>query len=63
MTFDEMKEKLANAGEPDWIRKMKDCYSRTGTYPPKDLRRLLGDPTKRVEIGTRDSLASNFLQK
>jgi len=61
--FDEMKEKLAASGEPNWIRKMKADYLRTGAYPPSSLRRLLGDPTEGVEIGSRDSLVSNFQQK
>ncbi len=31
---------------------------RTGTYRPEDLRRLLGDPNKSVEVGPESSLSS-----
>ena len=47
---------------PDWIRKMKEDYIRTGTYRPEDLRRLLGDPTKGVEMGAGASIAKYFHQ-
>ena len=33
---------------------------RTGSYRPEDLRRLLGDPIRAVEVGPNASLASFF---
>lgn len=47
---------------PEWIRKMREHYMRTGTYRPEDLRRLLGDPTKGVEIGAGASISNYFHQ-
>lgn len=48
---------------PDWVRKMKEYYKRTGTYRPEDLRRLLGDPTKSIEMDAGASLSSYFHQQ
>ena len=44
----------------DWVRDMIDHYRRTGTYRPQDLRRLLGDPNRAVEVGPNTSLSSYF---
>ncbi|HHH75986.1 MAG TPA: hypothetical protein ENL03_03045 [Phycisphaerae bacterium] len=60
MTFNEIRERLAKVGEPDWVHEMKDYFARTGTYPPEHLRKLLGDPNKGVEMGSRESIAKNF---
>jgi hypothetical protein len=49
---------LVQAQPPEWVREMHEHYRRTGTYRPEDLRRLLGDPTKGVEIGPNASLTS-----
>ena len=53
---------LAQAQPPEWVRRMIEHYQRTGTYRPEDLRRLLGDPTKGVEVGPNASLASMFTE-
>jgi hypothetical protein len=42
---------------------MIDHYNRTGTYRPEDLRRLLGDPNRAVEVGPNTSLAAFFSVK
>ena len=52
---------LAQAQPAEWVRRMIDHYQRTGTYRPEDLRRLLGDPTRGVEIGPNTSLAALFM--
>lgn len=44
-----------------WVQDMVDHYRRTGTYRPEDLRRLLGDPNKAVEVGPNTSLSSHLL--
>jgi hypothetical protein len=51
------QEFLAQAQPPEWVRKMIEEYWRTGTYRPEDMRRLLGDPNKRVEPGLESLLA------
>lgn len=56
-------EQLAQqAPLPLWVRDMADHYRTTGTYRSEDLRKLLGDPNRRVEVGDKPSLAS-FLQQ
>ena len=55
--FERLKRK---AVEPDWIREMREYFAKTGTFRAEDLRRLLGDPTKGVETGARDSVARHF---
>jgi hypothetical protein len=49
---------LARAQPPEWVRQMIEHYQRTGSFRPEDLRRLLGDPTKGVEVGPNTSLSS-----
>jgi hypothetical protein len=51
---------LAQAQPAEWVRKMIEHYRRTGTIRSEDLRRLLGDPTKGVEVGPNASLTSLF---
>jgi hypothetical protein len=52
------QEYVSQAQAPEWVRRMiEDCW-RTGTYRVEDLRRLLGDPTKGVEVGPYASLSS-----
>lgn len=53
----------SQAEPPEWVRKMIEYYWQTGTYRPEDLQRLLGDPTKGVEVGPNVSLASLFQAK
>jgi hypothetical protein len=52
-----------NIKEPEWVWKMKEHYARTGAYRPEDLRRLLGDPTKGVEMGAGASISNCFHQQ
>jgi hypothetical protein len=60
MTRDELQEQWDRLPEAEWVRKMKEYYTKTGTYRPEDLRRLLGDPTKGVEMGPTQSMANYF---
>jgi hypothetical protein len=57
------QEFTSQAEPPEWVRKRIDYYWQTGTYRPEDLQRLLGDPTKGVEVGPNISLASFFQSK
>jgi hypothetical protein len=52
------QEFVSRAEQPEWVREMNEHYWRTGTVRPEDLWRLLGDPTKGVEVGPNTSLAS-----
>ena len=38
----------AQTPSPDWIRRMRDDYQRTGRYRIEDVRRLLGDQSQPV---------------
>ena len=58
----EIQAKLRELPPADWVRAMIDHFQRTGSYRPKDLRRLLGDPNRAVEVGPNTSLASFFSQ-
>ena len=56
----EIRAKLRELPPADWVRAMIDHHQRTGSYRPEDLRRLLGDPNRAVEVGPEASLASFF---
>ncbi|MGA2617904.1 MAG: hypothetical protein ABSF26_09850 [Thermoguttaceae bacterium] len=58
----EIQAKLRELPAADWVRAMIDHFHRTGSYRPEDLRRLLGDPNRSVEVGPNASLASFFSQ-
>jgi hypothetical protein len=55
-----LQEMLRDSPPAEWVRDMVEHYWRTGTFRPQDLRRLLGDPTKGVEVRPKNSLASFF---
>ncbi len=59
-TIQSLQKKMRNAPPPEWLVKMKEHYAKTGTCRSEDLRRLLGDPTRTVEIGPNVSLSRNF---
>ncbi len=48
----EIRAKLHELPPADWVRAMIEEYQRTGSYRPKDLRQLLGDPNRPVEVGS-----------
>ncbi len=56
----EIETKLRQLPAAEWVRNMIDHYNRTGGYRPEDLRRLLGDPNRAVEVGPNASLATFF---
>lgn len=51
------QELLSEAEPADWVREMIEHYRRTGTLRAEDLRRLMGDPTKGVEVDPNMSLS------
>jgi hypothetical protein len=53
-----LQERLESLPAAAWVREMIEHYQRTGTYRAKDLHRLLGDPTKGVEVGPNANLAA-----
>jgi len=54
----EIQVRLQQIPPAEWVRKMIDYYQRTGTYRAQDLRQLLGDPTKGVEVGSNVGVSS-----
>ncbi len=58
----EIQAKMRQLPPADWVRAMIEHYQRTGSYRTEDLRRLLGDPNRAVEVGPNASLASFFSQ-
>lgn len=58
----EIEKKFREMPAAPWVREMIDHYNRTGAYRPEDLRRLLGDPNRAVEVGPNTDLSS-FLEK
>jgi hypothetical protein len=59
----EIEENLRHLPPAEWVRDMIDHYRRTGAFRPQDLRRLLGDPNRAVEVGPNSSLATFFSAK
>ena len=62
VTYDDLQRetqaKLRQLPPADWVRAMIEHFQRTGAYRPEDLRRLLGNPNRAVEVGPNASLAS-----
>jgi len=63
MTPEDVRKRLACLPEPDWIRQMREHYRRTGVYRVEDVRRVLGDPTKGVEVAPQGSVPRNLLRE
>ena len=63
MSDDTLKKKFANLPEAEWIREMKEYHERTGTYRPADLRRLFGDPMRRVTSGGSIDFVKHYATK
>jgi hypothetical protein len=40
--------KSSQSPSPEWLRRMREDYQRTGRYRVEDVRRLLGDQTQGV---------------
>jgi hypothetical protein len=55
-----IQARLREMPAAEWVREMIDHYRRTGSYRPKDLRRLLGDPNRGVDVGSNSSIASFY---
>ncbi len=55
-----LQDRLQQLPPPEWVRQVIDHYHRTGGFRTSDLQRLLGDPTKGVEVGPDASLAACF---
>lgn len=53
-----LRDLLQQLPSAEWVRQMIDHYHRTGAYRAEDLRRLLGDPTRGVEVRSESSLAA-----
>lgn len=69
MSADQKEQNVSNAAHfdwqqkvrvPEWVREMKEYYMRTGEFRPEDLKRLLGDPAKGVEMPVAGSISNHF---
>lgn len=54
-------EQLAKASPPAWLLDMIEHHRRTGTYRPRDLRRLLGNPNESVAVPSEKSVEAALL--
>ncbi len=54
----EIEARFRQIPPADWVIAMIDHFRRAGSYRPEDLRRLLGDPNRAVEVGPNPSLSS-----
>jgi hypothetical protein len=52
---------LATASPPAWLLEMIEHYRQTGSYRPRDLRRLLGDPRESVKVGPNQTVEAALL--
>ena len=50
------REMLQSSSPPDWLIRMQKEYAETGKVRPEDLRRLLGEPNRRVESSPQAAL-------
>jgi|GEM_PF-6096875 hypothetical protein len=46
----QIQDRLQQLPPADWVQEMIAHYWRRGTVHPEDVRRLLGDPTRGVEV-------------
>ena len=44
---------LRQTAPPQWLEEMLRHFEETGEYRASDVRRLLGDPARAVDIGPR----------
>jgi hypothetical protein len=56
----QIQDTLRQLPPADWVRAMIEHFERTGSYRPEDLRRLLGDPNRAVEVGPNSCVSSFF---
>lgn len=56
----QLLDQVQSTPPPPAIRQMADFYQKNGYYRASDLRRVLGDPMKAVEVGPTSSLAQNL---
>ncbi len=49
---------LREAGTPEWLVRVRRHYAETGTVRAEDMRRLIGDPNRRVDAGPDAALTA-----
>lgn len=57
-----IQEQLQAILPAEWVRDMIEHYHRTGEYRCQDLRRLLGDPRKGVEVSPNPTCVPSSLR-
>jgi len=55
-------KKVEQSAPAAWVVQMQEHFAKTGTYRPEDLRRLLGDPNKAVQSGSKAGLSQYLSQ-
>jgi hypothetical protein len=56
-------QKIEQSQPAEWVREMRDHYRRTGEYRPRDIRRVMGDQTETVKVGTDPTIAALKLER
>ncbi|MGA2033075.1 MAG: hypothetical protein ABSG68_12520 [Thermoguttaceae bacterium] len=55
-----LEELLRNLPEADWVREMREHLADTGMLRPEDVSRILGDPSRGVEMPRRPDCLGDF---
>ena len=53
-------DKIESTPPADWVRKMHEHFVQTGGYRDEDVKRIVGDPNRRVEVGGQDDVTAAF---
>lgn len=55
-----LEELLRTTPPPKWLLEMHDHYAETGAFRAEDILRVLGDPTKGVDVPTSEERVRAF---
>ena len=50
-------------GTPEWVMRMRAHFQQTGFYRADDVRRLLGDPRRHVDLASNPDIVSCLLSR
>jgi|GEM_PF-6564093 len=62
MNGEELQQELTKMQEAPWVREMREYFNKNGSYRAQDLYRLLGNPTRGVELDVNPSAIKNALE-
>ena len=57
------EELLQKIPPPEWVVEMHEHYAETGSFRTEDILRVLGDPTKGVDMPSDDASALDALRQ